>query len=87
MKKKITKRDETNMAVRLRLYELLRDHGLTQAKFSELSGISKTSISGLVNQPSQIRFDTIDKICDTLGVKPEDLFERVKIVPLDDIDD
>lgn len=70
------------MAVRLRLSEILRERGLTQKEFSELSGLSENAVSNIVNQPAQIRLETIDVICDTLDITPEDLFVRVRIEPV-----
>jgi putative transcriptional regulator len=69
------------MAVRLRLGEILQERGMTQTKFAEDSGLSRNAVSTLVNQPAQIRMETIDVICDTLDVTPDELFARVRIEP------
>lgn len=65
------------MAVRLRLGELLEERDLTQTKFAKMTGLSRNTISSLVNQPAQIRFDTIDAVCNTLKIKVGELFEHI----------
>lgn len=67
------------MAVRLRLGEILKERGLTQTKFAEMSGLSQNAVSSLVNQPAQIRMETIKMVCCSLGVTPNELFSIVKI--------
>jgi DNA-binding Xre family transcriptional regulator len=69
------------MAVRLRLGDILKERNMTQTQFAELSGLSRNSVSTLVHQPAQIRFETIDILCATLGVSMDELFERVRVEP------
>lgn len=69
------------MTIYLRLGEILRERGLTQTKFAELSGMSQNAVSSLVNQPAQIRMETIETICSTLNITPSELFIRVRIEP------
>jgi DNA-binding Xre family transcriptional regulator len=78
---KHTQRKDEPMAVRLRLGDILKERKMTQTKFAEISGLSRNTVSSLVHQPAQIRFDTIDTICDTLGIRMDELFERVRIEP------
>lgn len=70
------------MAVRLRLGEILRERQMTQKDFAEMSGLSEMAVSKIVNQPAQIRLDTIDTICDALNVDVTDLIYRVRIEPI-----
>lgn len=63
------------MPIKLNLRKLLRDRDLTQTRFAELSGLSKNSVSTLVNQPGQIRIETIERICNTLNIDPQELFK------------
>lgn len=70
------------MAVRLRLGEILRERDMTQKEFAEVSGISENGISKMVNQPAQIRLETLDLLCEKLDVEPGDLLVRVRIEPM-----
>jgi putative transcriptional regulator len=67
------------MAIRLRLGEILKERGLTQTKFAEMSGLSQNAVSSLVNQPAQIRMETIKAVCCALNIVPNELFSLVKI--------
>jgi DNA-binding Xre family transcriptional regulator len=69
------------MALRLRLGDILRERELTQTKFAEMSGLSRNAVSVLVNQPAQIKIETLETICNTLQIDPTELFQRVRIVP------
>lgn len=69
------------LTLRLRLGDILKERHITQTAFAERSGLSRNTISSLVHQPAQIRFDTIDTLCNTLGVGMDELFERVSTEP------
>jgi DNA-binding Xre family transcriptional regulator len=60
--------------LRLQLRKILRDRGLTQKVFSEMTGLSRNAISTLSHNPSQIRISTLDALCKTLDLTPDDLF-------------
>ena len=62
------------MHLKIDLKRVLEEKGMTQARFAELSGLSQNAVSTLVNQPQQIRLETVERICNTLNIKPEDLF-------------
>jgi putative transcriptional regulator len=64
------------MAVRLRLGEILRERGMTQKELADKCEISENGISKMVNQTAQIRLETIDILCEVLGIEPGDLFVR-----------
>ena len=53
--------------VRFGLSQILKEKGLTQTKFAEMSGLSRQSINRLVNNPSKIYFDSLAKLIDALG--------------------
>ena len=56
------------------LKNILKDKNISATTLSKLSDVSRTAINQLVNNASGgIQFDTIDKICFTLGVKIDDL--------------
>jgi len=61
---------------RLRLAEMLRERNITQIKLAEMTGLSENTVSKLVNDPRQIRLDTIELICQALGVTPGELIVR-----------
>ena len=61
------------MAMRLRLGEILTERGLTQKEFAKMCGLSENSISKLVNQPTQIKLATIQRICKALEIEVDDL--------------
>jgi putative transcriptional regulator len=68
--------ENSMMAVRLRLAELLREQKITQKELALKTGISENGISKLINGSAQIRFDTIEILCSVLHVEPGDLFAR-----------
>lgn len=58
----------------LRLKEILREKGLTGKELSEKVGVSKTSISQIITENQQPRFDLLLQIANALGVDVRDLF-------------
>jgi len=57
-----------------RLKQLRRNKGLTQAQLAEAARVSVDLISNIergVNAPS---FDTVEKICEVLGIEAQYLF-------------
>lgn len=59
-----------------KLKDLLKEKRISNTEFSEMTGISRTSLSQLANGKSQgIQFDTLERICLSLNVKPGDLFD------------
>lgn len=67
--------------VRLRLSEILKEMGVTQKKFSEMTGISRHSISNLLSDPRQIRFDSLAAFIEATG---KDISELLVYIPGDD---
>ena len=67
--------DQTPTATRLRLKEIMRERKMTQKTLAELTGLSHTSIVKLVNNPMQIRIDTIETLCRALGITVAELFD------------
>lgn len=63
--------------VRLRLRELRKARGLTQAQLADTAGLRQGTISELETGTSQsIAFDTLDRLALALGVEPGELLER-----------
>ena len=65
---------------------LLAERRLKVADAVRATGVSKTTLHKIYNdQSSRIDFDTIDKLCEYLGVGVGDLFEYVTEVEADNI--
>ena len=65
---------------------LLAERRLKVADAVRATGVSKTTLHKIYNdQSSRIDFDTIDKLCEYLGVGVGDLFEHVAEVEADNI--
>ncbi len=57
---------------------LMAESNLNIQEVSNKTGLSRTTISNLVNGYSKgIQFDTITKLCEVLKCKPTDLFNGV----------
>ena len=61
-------------SIKLRLRQLLSERGLTSAKFAELVGLHKTSISYILNGKHMPSVDTLFKFSKVLNCKFTDLF-------------
>lgn len=57
------------------LKTLRKIQGITQQKFSERIGVSRTTVSAWENRVSEPDFSTLSKIRDILGVSYEDLLD------------
>lgn len=67
--------------LRVNLNMLLAERNLTASRLSKDTGISKTTLTALVNNTGKgIQYETIDTICNYLNVTPNDFFDYV---PLD----
>ncbi|SCT27412.1 helix-turn-helix domain-containing protein [Staphylococcus caeli] len=63
--------------INFNLKEILDDKDMTISKLNELTGISRNSLSLLLNGKSRgIQFDTLEKIVNALNVNIEDLFSQ-----------
>ena len=62
-------------AVRLRILELCRIHGLTLNKLSTVCGITQSTLNNIISgRNSTTTVSTIQKICDGLEIKIPDFF-------------
>ena len=60
---------------------LMAERGLKIAKIYEDTGISKTTLMALAeNTGKGVQFDTVDKLCNYLGVTPTEFFVYVPII-------
>ncbi|WP_239734158.1 helix-turn-helix transcriptional regulator [Mammaliicoccus sp. H-M33] len=64
--------------IKFRLKEIMKSKGLKISDLNEATGISRNSLSLLINGKSQgIQFENLEKIASELSVEIGDLFERV----------
>lgn len=64
--------------LRVNLNMLLAERNLTASRLSKDTGISKTTLTALVNNTGKgIQYETIDTICNYLNITPEDFFDYV----------
>lgn len=57
-----------------RFLELLKQHNLTKYKYTKKSSVSKNSIYN-VSQGKNVRIDTLNQICEDLGINLHKFFE------------
>ncbi|WP_264552772.1 helix-turn-helix domain-containing protein [Flavobacterium sp. N2038] len=62
----------------LKLKELLIEKGITSKELSEKVGVSTTSISQIITEKQQPRFELLIKIAEFLDVDIKDLFNPTK---------
>lgn len=65
--------------IRLRLSNILKERGLTQKRFGEMTGISHPGVNNLVRDTTGIKMTTIVTICEALDITPAELFEYESI--------
>ena len=61
--------------IKNRLKELREERGISQEKLSEMSGISRTTLSKIENdEEANVNTRTIAKLADVFGVEPSEIF-------------
>lgn len=69
--------DETersaDMTISEKIFELIKERGMTQKEFSEATGIAQSTISDWKRKKTNPASDKIMIICDVLGVDPIEL--------------
>ncbi len=64
------------MAIRIHLGRLLGERKMKMAELSRITGISKNALSDVYYEKGkQIRYETLEKICEALGCTVGDLIE------------
>ena len=62
-------------AVKLRILELCREHGITVNKLSIISGITQSTLNNIVSRRNATTtVSTVKKICDGLEITIQDFF-------------
>ena len=52
--------------------------GLSQEKLSGLAGISRSHLAAIENDKKTVRLDTLWRLADALGVKPDELIRMAE---------
>lgn len=70
--------------VKTKLHRLLGERKMKQAELSRITSIRPNTISGLYrNKAASVKFDHLDRICEALDCKLEDLLIRTPNSELD----
>ena len=63
-----------------RVYELLDDRALSLTKLAEMSGVAYSTIKMAESRNTQLSVDTIERICNALGITLSEFFAEPKAV-------
>lgn len=61
-----------------RVYELLDDRALSLTKLAEMSGVAYSTIKMAESRNTQLSVDTIERICNALGITLSEFFVEPK---------
>lgn len=62
-------------AVKERILELCREHGISVNKLSSMSGVTQSTVNNIVSgRNNSATVSTIKKLCDGLGITIEEFF-------------
>ena len=61
-----------------RVYELLNDRALSLTKLAEMSGVAYSTIKMAESRNTQPSVDTIERICNALGITLSEFFAEPK---------
>lgn len=61
-----------------RVYELLDDRALPLTKLAEMSGVAYSTIKMAESRNTQLSVDTIERICNALGITLSEFFAEPK---------
>ena len=61
-----------------RVYELLDDRALSLTKLAEMSGVAYSTINMAESRNTQLSVDTIERICNALGITLSEFFAEPK---------
>jgi putative transcriptional regulator len=68
------------MAIRLRLRELLKQHGMSQVELQARTGLGYSSINAMYhNKTQRIEFATLDVLCMAFRCQVSDILERTPV--------
>ena len=61
-----------------RVYELLDDRAVSLTKLAEMSGVAYSTIKMAESRNTQLSVDTIERICNALGITLSEFFAEPK---------
>ena len=67
--------------MKVRLKEVLSEKGVTSAELAGRVGVSKATVSNLINNKTMPSLDTLEKISEALGVEMWELFVSKNNLP------
>ncbi len=71
-------------AVRERIIELCREHGISINKLSDMSGVTQSTVNNIVSGRNNIAtIATIKKLCNGLGIAIQDFFNSALFLSLE----
>ncbi len=71
-------------AVRERIIELCREHGISINKLSDMSGVTQSTVNSIVSgRTNGATIATIKKLCDGLGITIQDFFNSALFLSLE----
>lgn len=66
------------MKTTTRVYELIADRNMSLTQLAELSGVAYSTIKMAENRNTQLSVDTIERICNALGITMSEFFAEPK---------
>jgi transcriptional regulator with XRE-family HTH domain len=62
--------------MKVRIKEIMQEKGVSSVSLADGIGVSKVTVSNLINNKTMPSIETLDKIAGVLGVHISDLFDR-----------
>lgn len=69
------------MNVMERIDDLCRQHNMSKYRLSLITGISQSAFSKMARQQSTLSLETIQRICDALGISLAQFFSESEVYP------
>ncbi len=69
------------MNIMERIDELCRQHDISKYRLSQITGISQSAFSKMARQQSTLSLETIQRICDALGISMAQFFAEADEYP------
>ena len=68
--------NRSQMNITKRIDELCKQHNIIKYRLSQLTGISQSAFSKMARQQSSLSLETIQRICDALGISLAQFFSK-----------
>lgn len=69
------------MNIMERIDDLCRQHNMSKYRLSQITGISQSAFSKMARQQSTLSLETIQRICDALGITLAQFFSESQVYP------